>query len=358
MLRDCYAPSTTPAFSSSADVHTASAICRIGRETDDRVALALALTVRALRMGSVCIDLDTVHAQVHDESEAQLDVTNLPWPQPRGMAAGSSGQRLGLDGTRMSHRIGPLRLAYGFAVSGALLATRRACSAGSCKDGSGRRRHRSTRIGSPPHCIACFRGLVGVDTDRQALAAAVAALTRITVLAGGPGTGKTTTVARLVALLNDQPDVPPRVALAAPTGKAAARLADASPYGVRPPESGRPIPARDISASTLHRLLGWVPRAGDGFVTMGTTGLPHDLVVVDEMSMVSLTMMARLLDALRPRGRLVMVGDRTLSSSRTGAVLADIARAPGKPSVELGGELSALRSSLTTATGPSTAWFS
>ena len=83
---------------SSADVHTASAICRIGRETDDRVALALALTVRALRMGSVCIDLDAVHAQVHDESEAQLDVTNLPWPHPE-VAAGSSGQRLGLDGT-------------------------------------------------------------------------------------------------------------------------------------------------------------------------------------------------------------------------------------------------------------------
>ena len=176
-------------------------------------------------MGSVCIDLDAVHAQVHDESEAQLDVTNLPWPNPTRMAAGSSGQQLGLDGTTGEPPNRPLRLMR-FAVSGALLATRRACSAGAARTvRGGAPQVDKDRLATALHRL--FPGLVGVDTDRQALAAAVAALARITVLAGGPGTGKTTTVARLVALLNDQPGPPPRVALAAPTGKAAARLADA-----------------------------------------------------------------------------------------------------------------------------------
>jgi exodeoxyribonuclease V alpha subunit len=96
----------------SADVHTASGICRIGREDDERVALALALTVRALRMGSVCIDLDTVHAQVHDESEAQLDVTTLPWPHPdEWRQAVTMSGLVATDPDQPASR--PLRLAHG-----------------------------------------------------------------------------------------------------------------------------------------------------------------------------------------------------------------------------------------------------
>ena len=88
------------------------AICRIGRETDDRVALALALTVRALRMGSVCIDLDTVHAQVHDESDAQLDVTQLPWPNPEEWRQAVMGSALvATEPDEPPSR--PLRLAHG-----------------------------------------------------------------------------------------------------------------------------------------------------------------------------------------------------------------------------------------------------
>ena len=154
------------------------------------------------------------------------------------------------------------------------------------------------------------------------------------MLAGGPGTGKTTTVSRLLALLREQhPDW--RIALAAPTGKAAARLEEA----VR--SSTATLPAEDrlrlgeLSATTLHRLLGWRPEARSRFRHDRTNRLPVEVVVVDEASMVSLTMMARLLEALRPTTRLVLVGDPDqLASVEAGAVLGDLADA-SRPPVEL-----------------------
>ena len=150
----------------------------------------------------------------------------------------------------------------------------------------------------------------------------------------GPGTGKTTTVSRLLALLREQhPEW--RIALAAPTGKAAARLEEA----VR--SSTATLPAEDqarlgeLSATTLHRLLGWRPEARSRFRHDRTNRLPVEVVVVDEASMVSLTMMARLLEALRPTTRLVLVGDPDqLASVEAGAVLGDLAGASAPP-VEL-----------------------
>ena len=175
-------------------------------------------------------------------------------------------------------------------------------------------------------------GLAPGEADRQQLAAAVSALGRVSVLAGGPGTGKTTTVARLLALLRDQPGPALRIALAAPTGKAAARLEEAvrAAAAELDPEDQRRL--GDLTASTLHRLLGWLPSNRSRFRHDATNQLPHDVVIVDEMSMVSLTLMARLLEAVRPSARLVLVGDPDqLSSVEAGAVLADIARAPGHP---------------------------
>ncbi len=137
------------------------------------------------------------------------------------------------------------------------------------------------------------------EPDAQLLAAAVTALSWVSVLSGGPGTGKTTTVARLLALLCDQPGPPPRIALAAPTGKAAARLEEA----VRGAAADLPDADRqrlgELRAQTVHRLLGWQPQARGRFRHDATNQLPHDVVVVDETSMVSLTLMARLLEAVR-----------------------------------------------------------
>jgi exodeoxyribonuclease V alpha subunit len=167
--------------------------------------------------------------------------------------------------------------------------------------------------------------------DYQRLAAATAVLRRLAVVAGGPGTGKTTTVARVLALLHEQEVSagrrPPLVALAAPTGKAAARLEEA----VHEEATRLPISAEarewllGLSAVTLHRLLGWQPGNRARFRHDRRNRLPHGVVVVDETSMVALTMMAKLLAAVRPSSRLVLVGDpRQLVSVEAGAVLGDI----------------------------------
>jgi exodeoxyribonuclease V alpha subunit len=167
--------------------------------------------------------------------------------------------------------------------------------------------------------------------ERQRVAGARAVQRRLAVVAGGPGTGKTTTVARIVALMCEQAAAsgrrPPLVALAAPTGKAAARLQEAV-YAEAP---ALPIDDRvreqllALQAGTLHRLLGWRPDSNSRFRHDRDQRLPHDVVIVDETSMVSLSLMARLLEALRTGARLVLVGDPgQLASIEAGAVLGDI----------------------------------
>ena len=165
----------------------------------------------------------------------------------------------------------------------------------------------------------------------QRTAARGAAERWTTVLTGGPGTGKTTAVAGLLALLAEQAaldgrgDRRLRIALSAPTGKASARLQESVDLEMRAlPQADRER-LGELKASTLHRLLGWRPGSSIRFRHDRTNRLPHDVVVVDETSMVSLTMMARLLEAVRPDTRLVLVGDPDqLSSVEAGAVLADL----------------------------------
>ena len=148
-----------------------------------------------------------------------------------------------------------------------------------------------------------------------------------TVLTGGPGTGKTTTVARAArpARRAVRP-TPLRIALAAPTGKAAARLAGGGARRAAEAAAERPGPTRHgLEGTTLHRLLGAGPTTATRFRHHRGNRLPHDVIVVDETSMVSLTMMARLLEAVRPDTRLVFVGDPDqLVSVEAGAVLADL----------------------------------
>jgi exodeoxyribonuclease V alpha subunit len=151
------------------------------------------------------------------------------------------------------------------------------------------------------------------------------------VVAGGPGTGKTTTVARIVALLEEQAlaagTAAPLVALAAPTGKAAARLAEAVHGEAARLQVDPTIRARllELEASTLHRLLGWKPGTYSRFRHDRGNRLPYDVVIVDETSMVSLSLMARLTEAVRREARLILVGDPgQLTSIEAGAVLGDI----------------------------------
>jgi exodeoxyribonuclease V alpha subunit len=169
------------------------------------------------------------------------------------------------------------------------------------------------------------------DYTEQRRAADQAVRSWTTVLTGGPGTGKTTTVAGLICVLADQAGDGRRlsVALAAPTGKAAARLQEAVLEEAR---DGRFSDAdrerlRHMDAVTVHRLLGWRPDNATRFRHDRANRLKYDLIVVDESSMVELTMMARLLEATRADSRLVLVGDPyQLTSVGAGAVLSDLVR--------------------------------
>src|SRR5207253_5800537 len=133
------------------------------------------------------------------------------------------------------------------------------------------------------------------------------------------------------ALLDEQAEAagapPPLVALTAPTGKAAARLEEAVHEEAAGLDVGEPVRQRLLAthASTIHRLLGWQPGNRSRFRHHRGNRLPHDVVIVDETSMVSLSQMAKLVEAVRPDARLVLVGDpRQLASVEAGAVLGDI----------------------------------
>lgn len=166
--------------------------------------------------------------------------------------------------------------------------------------------------------------------DWQKLACALAARGAFSVITGGPGTGKTTTVVRLLALLQ-APAVaagrPLRIHLAAPTGKAAARLTESIGGQVgrlATSEAVREQIPRQVT--TLHRLLGSLPNTRR-FRHHGGNPLALDVLVVDEASMIDLEMMATLLDALPLRARLILLGDKDqLASVEAGAVLGDLCR--------------------------------
>jgi exodeoxyribonuclease V alpha subunit len=165
--------------------------------------------------------------------------------------------------------------------------------------------------------------------DLQELAIETALARRFVVISGGPGTGKTTTVLKILERMLSQPGGENlRIALAAPTGKAAARLQETLLAGGA---KGVPQDRLPKSASTLHRLLG-SRRNSVYFRHNAKNPLPVDLVVVDEASMVPLTMMAKLFAALPHRANVILLGDRDqLSSVEPGAVLGDIARAASEP---------------------------
>ncbi|WP_300083386.1 exodeoxyribonuclease V subunit alpha [Propioniciclava sp.] len=302
------------------DVHPAQQLAHLFGEADERVHLALALTVRALRSGSICLEWARVRELGLGE-DAVADVPEVLWPEESGwldalraspavtVGDGAPGQR-------------PLRFA-----DDALYLERHFGDQEAVRLGLLARLAAAVEpvpiepvpvepAPAPPAEAVPASGA----TDEQQAAILLALGQRVSVIAGGPGTGKTHTIRLLIEQLRaTEPDA--LVALAAPTGKAAARMTAS-------------LRSVGLTAATLHTLLGWRPDSRNRFVHDATNPLPHDVVVVDEMSMVSMLLMSRLLAALKPTARLVLVGDPDqLASVDAGSVLADIARAPATQGV-------------------------
>jgi len=325
----------------AADVHVAVRLAALAGEEDRWVALAAALAVRGPRLGHVYVDLATVRDTTVVDVDEPVDLALLPWPAVEEWTARLSASALvstGEDGD--SPGGGPTANGGDGSPSRPLrlLGTRLYLD---------RYWREERQIATDLRAFGeAGAGDVGLDVlagglarmfdddagdGLQRLAAASAVLRRLTVVAGGPGTGKTTTVARIVALLCEQAAAAgaaaPLVALAAPTGKAAARLEEAVHDEAAALDVAGAIRSAllDLQASTLHRLLGWRRGSHSRFRHHRGNRLPHDVVVVDETSMVPLSLMARLVEAVRPDARLVLVGDPgQLTSIEAGAVLGDI----------------------------------
>lgn len=341
------------------DVHVAEAISRASAGTDADVLLAAALAVRAVRKSHVCLDLATVPASIvldgdsgivngsaeegdatgdgtADDADAAARITLLPWLDPDRwlqhlsgsavvavVADGSSDPDAGivdgvlrplvLDGTRLY-----LERYWRFecAVATELHA-------------------RATVDDDAPAPSAAlldelFPPVPGAPTDEvdlQRLAAERALRRNLAVVAGGPGTGKTRTIARMLAAMLQTAHAQGRhlqVALAAPTGKAAARMTEAVRNEIAHTDLDTDLVAllEAQQATTIDRLLGGY---SPNFRHDRRNPLAADVVVVDEASMVALPLMARLLDAVRPAATVVLVGDPyQLASIEAGVVLGDI----------------------------------
>ena len=293
----------------ASDVHVASRLADLGgldAARDASVVLAVALAVRAVRAGSVCVDLSTVAALA----------PGLAWPDPEAWAREIGGSAL--------VEAGVLRLEGGLVY----LDRYHRLETQVCADLLARVRAEAPVVDEAALSAALPRISDDHLSDEQREAVVRTVRQSTTVLTGGPGTGKTTTVARMLVLLADQAHARGErlsVALAAPTGKAATRLQEAvvgELAGLDPADRDR---VGKPEAMTLHRLLGWRFDNQTRFRHDRSNRLKYDVVVVDETSMVELTMMGRLLEAVRPTSRLVLVGDpRQLTSVGAGAVLSDI----------------------------------
>lgn len=299
------------------DVASAQAVSRLLGETDEAVTLAAALAVRGTRFGHVCVRVPTLRESVVvDGREAEL-VEALPWPEPDEW----------LERLRSSSLVGDGSGEHPLVLADDRLYLERYWRyeqqvAGLIRDRLGRD---ETPLAPATEETLC-RLLAEDGETTQFRAARVALASKLAVIAGGPGTGKTYAVgAMLVALAAAGAETFPLVGLCAPTGKAAARLGQAITELAR--DVGDPAISailEQVTPQTIHRLLGWA-WGRSRFRHDGSNRLPHDIVIVDEMSMVSLPLAARLLAALRDDATLVIVGDPfQLESIEAGTVLADI----------------------------------
>ena len=309
-------------FFSNIDIQFAGFMAALARSHDPAVPLAAALTSRNVRHGNVCIDLAAQAGQEIEPGPGQADRVRCPelatW-RPSLLQSGVVGEP-GEYTPLILDRLNRLYLfrywEYEKKLADALL--EKAAQPLSPYD----------RAAARNSLDRLFPGKNTQETSWPKVAAAMALLKRLCVVSGGPGTGKTFAVARILAfLLERQKDAGGalRIFLAAPTGKAASRLTESITRAREAlPCAAAVKQAIPSTGLTIHRLLESRGQATRFFFNAGNR-LPADVVVVDEASMVDLPLMSKLVQALPPDTRLILLGDADqLASVEAGSVLGDI----------------------------------
>lgn len=307
----------------AAEVHIASSLAARAGESRPHVVLALALAVAAPRSGHVALDPAHVRESAMREAERVDDVSRdevagLRWPVDTSAWLNDVGDSpLTPEILRVEHDLVYLRRFHDLERTVA---------------------ERLVALASQPTAVPAPADDLSDEMhldDGQREAVRVCLASRLGVLVGGPGTGKTRTVATILAALLRGDGATPRIALAAPTGKAAARMGESIAGAAALLDGADPELAdsmRRIKPSTVHRLLG-VRTGSAAFRHNASDPLHHDVVIIDEASMMSLPLTASLLDALGGSTRVILVGDPDqLASVEAGSVLADLVAAVGPTS--------------------------
>jgi exodeoxyribonuclease V alpha subunit len=311
------------------DEHFARAMARIGGDAREEVMLAAAMASRQVGNGHVCLDLPRLAEMEVLYNDAGEPVATHPWPPLDQWCEVLRSSPLVGDGNAVTPFVLDdagrlyLRRYWEHEAGLARALSDRSVQADASLDGAWLR---ATLDRLFPDSLA----RPASELDWQRMAALLALQRRFCAISGGPGTGKTYTVVKILALLIEHAMHAgarlPQVTLVAPTGKAAARLSES----IRKAKSTLPCSdaVRDRipeGAATIHRCLGSIGGSATEFRHHARNPLVTDVVLVDEASMVDVALMSRLVAAVPPHARLILLGDQDqLASVEAGAVLGDI----------------------------------
>lgn len=307
-------------YFSSIDLHFGNFIASFNEDGKEDIFLAAALLSRNLRDGHVCLDLKTLAGTVVYKSENEEGIIQCPqldlWLNSLGKSpcVGNPGDFKPLILDEKNRLYLQRYQQYEKDIAGFILA-RTAISNELKFDGL----HLHKKL------IEYFNKNRKEDVNWQKVASAAALLKNFLIISGRPGTGKTTTITKIMAFLLEIKGANMRIALAAPTGKAADRLQESvkkTKAKINCPDSIKEIIPE--TASTIHRLLGSI--SGSPYFRFNEKNkLPFDLVIVDEASMIDLPLMSKLMSAISNNASLILLGDHNqLASVDAGVVLGDI----------------------------------